>query len=637
MSDAAATSFIDSTLVTGSFYSYRVSVINDAGLEVPSQPQSIRPLDLPAVEIEDLQFDSRAAIATLTWSTYAGSRFHAYRIVRRTDDSPTPQVIAEIDDISTTSAVDGELAGNSGYHYQVVVLTTLGEEIESDERSGLFHEHLDTWPLDMEEGEYVRLYEEDDRILALISGEERVRLLSFASGGQLLEEQVLLDNPGMGIPPHTVALTFLPDGTRLLGLLTNPDLASRVPQLLAYDAGGSPLLREIPLEHDFESFGSSAAEVEGQIVFAAGRNSIDNVRFASNGRLLIDDEFDTPDLGEWEVDEGLRGDGHADVEDGALLPSRGTVVRRKVTASWHNMRLEADVTNRGDDRSVVIVKADTLPARWSGTRERLTEHTSLSALMAYEGASQSTTLHILPPLDSGLEGRGFRSHFAAAIGLTYRFRFEIDDGLIHAAIETPSWWPSEFKPFLSDPFGLVSLISLEESWAFAVGDTLTRIAPGRPDVALALGHPVSEMRLWGETASEPQIGICVPDQHQILIAPARVSRVGYIEWPFGLEGTATAVGIEAGQEPGAFFYPLSFDVGVDGRIFVLDAGNRRIQAFDSESEYITQWGSRGTADGQFDFGNGLRPVDFVGSIAVDDDGFIYVADVGNRRIQKFAP
>lgn len=26
-----------------------------------------------------------------------------------------------------------------------------------------------------------------------------------------------------------------------------------------------------------------------------------------------------------------------------------------------------------------------------------------------------------------------------------------------------------------------------------------------------------------------------------------------------------------------------------------------------------------------------------GSIAVDDDGFIYVADVGNRRIQKFAP
>ena len=30
-------------------------------------------------------------------------------------------------------------------------------------------------------------------------------------------------------------------------------------------------------------------------------------------------------------------------------------------------------------------------------------------------------------------------------------------------------------------------------------------------------------------------------------------------------------------------------------------------------------------------------IDLAGSIAVDDDGFIYVADVGNRRIQKFAP
>ena len=28
---------------------------------------------------------------------------------------------------------------------------------------------------------------------------------------------------------------------------------------------------------------------------------------------------------------------------------------------------------------------------------------------------------------------------------------------------------------------------------------------------------------------------------------------------------------------------------------------------------------------------------FSGSIAVEDDGFIYVADVGNRRTQKFAP
>ena len=48
--------------------------------------------------------------------------------------------------------------------------------------------------------------------------------------------------------------------------------------------------------------------------------------------------------------------------------------------------------------------------------------------------------------------------------------------------------------------------------------------------------------------------------------------------------------------------------------------------------------------GEFDFNSGrIVPDDnisiqnFAGSITEDDDGFIYIADVGNRRIQKFAP
>jgi tripartite motif-containing protein 71 len=77
--------------------------------------------------------------------------------------------------------------------------------------------------------------------------------------------------------------------------------------------------------------------------------------------------------------------------------------------------------------------------------------------------------------------------------------------------------------------------------------------------------------------------------------------------------------------------PLSFDLSPDGRVYVLDAGNRRIQAFDTDGDYLTQW------SGEFGFGGGSVPSDFSGSIVVDDDGFIYVADVGNKRIQKFAP
>ena len=82
------------------------------------------------------------------------------------------------------------------------------------------------------------------------------------------------------------------------------------------------------------------------------------------------------------------------------------------------------------------------------------------------------------------------------------------------------------------------------------------------------------------------------------------------------------------------------DAGSDGRIYVLDAGNARILVFDKDGEYITQWGQPGDAPGEFNFGDG-RPVaqgfNLAGSIAVDSEGYIYVADVFNRRIQKFAP
>ena len=50
-------------------------------------------------------------------------------------------------------------------------------------------------------------------------------------------------------------------------------------------------------------------------------------------------------------------------------------------------------------------------------------------------------------------------------------------------------------------------------------------------------------------------------------------------------------------------------------------------------------GAFGQGDGEFDFGQGgalpSGEPGFAGSIAVDDDGYVYVTDPINRRIQKF--
>ena len=54
--------------------------------------------------------------------------------------------------------------------------------------------------------------------------------------------------------------------------------------------------------------------------------------------------------------------------------------------------------------------------------------------------------------------------------------------------------------------------------------------------------------------------------------------------------------------------------------------NNRIQKFTSAGAYVTQWGSLGSGNGQFQ-----QP----GGIAVDNADNVYVADSGNNRIQKF--
>jgi sugar lactone lactonase YvrE len=65
-----------------------------------------------------------------------------------------------------------------------------------------------------------------------------------------------------------------------------------------------------------------------------------------------------------------------------------------------------------------------------------------------------------------------------------------------------------------------------------------------------------------------------------------------------------------------------------GRVFVTDPEGYRVLVFDSAGEYLGRFGQYSLDDSGF----GL-PI----GIAVDQDGFIYIADSGNNRILKFAP
>jgi hypothetical protein len=60
------------------------------------------------------------------------------------------------------------------------------------------------------------------------------------------------------------------------------------------------------------------------------------------------------------------------------------------------------------------------------------------------------------------------------------------------------------------------------------------------------------------------------------------------------------------------------------RILVADSGNNRLEAFDSEGNFIIEFGSQGNDGGQFNDPQGL---------AVDADGNVIVVDRGNNRLQ----
>lgn len=77
-----------------------------------------------------------------------------------------------------------------------------------------------------------------------------------------------------------------------------------------------------------------------------------------------------------------------------------------------------------------------------------------------------------------------------------------------------------------------------------------------------------------------------------------------------------------------FAEPFGIAIDAHDRIYVTDSALHRVLKLDPNGKLLAQWGMHGRGPGELDRPRG---------IAVDREGFVYVADSGNDRVQKFAP
>ena len=141
---------------------------------------------------------------------------------------------------------------------------------------------------------------------------------------------------------------------------------------------------------------------------------------------------------------------------------------------------------------------------------------------------------------------------------------------------------------------------------------------------------------WGSEGTGPgqfkePWGIAVDAEGNVYVADTWNHRIQkfdsegnfLLQWGSFRDTGGVAVGAE-----GLFWGPRDIAIDAAGNLYVTDTGNKRVQVFDPNGQFLAQWGGFGVEDGQMD-----EPV----GITIDDEGYIYVADTWNQRVQKFDP
>lgn len=134
------------------------------------------------------------------------------------------------------------------------------------------------------------------------------------------------------------------------------------------------------------------------------------------------------------------------------------------------------------------------------------------------------------------------------------------------------------------------------------------------------------LRSWGDGILTAPHGLTVDRQDNVWVTDigshtvVQFSPLGRVRMVLGRKDTA-------GEDKDTFNQPTHVAFGPSGEIYITDGyGNSRVVKYSSKGQYLLAWGKKGKSPGEFNAPH---------SIAVDHQGKVYVGDRENHRIQIF--
>ena len=610
-----------------------IACSHDAPRENPLDPELT-----PPVTLQVFLSDSTGAV-TLSWTAYDGEQpLAGYRVERKVQGQEEWVVLATLTEPEQTICVDSTLAAGTAYDYQMVVVTNEGYTSPSNSVSvGGFS----VSPV-------VLLAVDDDPQ----RGRLRVRWTQYRDPG-FLEYRVVRREVG-SIHSTTVAIHTDASDTNLADI----DALHLVPYSYTVDVVvgiSRDTLRGLSKESVLTlpsvqlaspKFDAATASATLQWTPYSGPHfGAYEVRRRTAGQVdviveRIGEQADTSF-----ADDGLRG-GTVYTYEVAVETLRGeTVVGNDVQGGIYlPVATQLLDTPSRPGLRLFVGPGDTLVTALTlkeATHVQTVQVSDFGGTVQVDGAA--IAVPVLPPALSSLQVASARGYLGERIylvasrlgvqgnptGNVSRFwRWDTD-----SARFGPLWleWQTVTGPFEPD---WVSLALVEDAILMVVeGQTYVVRGDGPVMSDFAFQGRVSELRVAPGERGATAVA-CLPEQGMVMTG--RLAGVAP-DWGSYL---SRAIGPVVG-EGGRLAYPISAAIGPNGHFYILDSGNARIVVLDSARRYVTEWGRRGSAEGEFDFGWGMvnqsRQADYSGSVAVDSQGNVYAADELNRRIQKFAP